>query len=61
MAGKVVSMIVDGESTNNFVSQAVIEKLQLKTNKHPRPYYIQRLAKEDEIQMQHQCLVSFLI
>ena len=35
---KVCSMIIDGGSCTNVASTSLVEKLNLKTLKHPRPY-----------------------
>ncbi|RDY03878.1 hypothetical protein CR513_12496, partial [Mucuna pruriens] len=36
--GKVCSMILDGESCTNVASTILVEKINLQTAKHPRPY-----------------------
>ena len=35
---KVCSVIIDGGSCTNVASTTLVEKLELPTNKHPRPY-----------------------
>ncbi|KAH9716981.1 Endonuclease [Citrus sinensis] len=40
---KVCSMIIDGGSCTNVASTSLVEKLKLKTLKHPRPYKLQWL------------------
>eukprot|EP00253_Pinus_taeda_P028498 PITA_28498 len=43
--GKCCQMIIDSGSTNNLVSTEVVEKLKLKTMKHPTPYKVLWLQK----------------
>ncbi|RDY02025.1 hypothetical protein CR513_14573, partial [Mucuna pruriens] len=39
--GKVCSMILDGGSCTNVASTILVEKINLQTAKHPRPYKLQ--------------------
>eukprot|EP00253_Pinus_taeda_P019746 PITA_19746 len=50
--GKCCQMIIDSGSTDNLVSTEVVEKLKLKTRRHPTPYKVSWLQKG------HQLLVS---
>lgn len=43
--GKCCQMIIDSGSTDNLVSTEVVEKLKLKTKKHPTPYKVSWLQK----------------
>ena len=41
-------MIVDSGSCNNIASTELVEKLQLKTKRHPYPYdYVSFVGEED--------------
>ena len=59
--GKVCSMIVDGGSCTNVASTTLVEKLNLQTTKHPRPYKLQWLSDVGEVKVDKQVLVSFVI
>ena len=58
---KVCSFIIDGGSCTNVASVLLVEKLQLPTLKHPRPYKLQWLNDSGEVRVQKQVLVSFSI
>ncbi|KAH9668398.1 Endonuclease [Citrus sinensis] len=58
---KVCSMIIDGGSCTNVASTSLVEKLNLKTLKHPRPYKLQWLNDCGEVKVNKQVLVSFSI
>ncbi|XP_038979001.1 LOW QUALITY PROTEIN: uncharacterized protein LOC120109324 [Phoenix dactylifera] len=58
---KVCSMIIDGGSCTNVASTVLVEKLNLPTIKHPRPYKLQWLNDCGEIKVNKQVLVSFSI
>eukprot|EP00253_Pinus_taeda_P013420 PITA_13420 len=47
--GKCCQMIIDGGSTDNFVSTEVVDKLKLKTMKHPTPYKVSWLQKGHQV------------
>ncbi|RDY08737.1 hypothetical protein CR513_07016, partial [Mucuna pruriens] len=51
------SMIIDGGSCTNVASVVLVEKLNLKTAKHLRPYYLQWL----KVKIDKQVLVHFVI
>ena len=38
--GKCCQLVIDSGSTNNLVSNEVVDKLKLKTMKHPTPYKV---------------------
>jgi hypothetical protein len=42
---KVCKVIIDSGSTDNLVSTEMVEKLELKTTAHPRPYKVSWLQK----------------
>ena len=58
---KVCSMIIDGGSCTNLASTSLVEKLNLATLKHPKPYKLQWLNDSEEIKVTKQVLVSFSI
>ncbi|MCI34389.1 hypothetical protein A2U01_0055608, partial [Trifolium medium] len=47
-AGKVCDVIIDSGSCENVVSNYMVEKLELPTQSHPRPYKLQWLNKGSE-------------
>ena len=59
--GKCCQMIVDSGSTDNFVSTEVVEKLKLKTLKHPTPYKVSWLKKGHQLLLSEQCEVEFQV
>jgi hypothetical protein len=58
---KVCSMIIDGRSCTKVASIILVEKLNLPTLKHPRPYKLQWLNDCGEVKVNKQVLVSFSI
>jgi hypothetical protein len=52
-------VIVDSGSTDNLVSTEMVEKLELKMNKHPSPYKVTWLQKGHQVCVTKQCLVNF--
>ena len=56
---KVCSMIIDGESCTNVASTTLVEKLNLPTLKHTRPYKLQWLNDYGEVRVDRQVLVTF--
>ncbi|KAH9724609.1 Endonuclease [Citrus sinensis] len=58
---KVCNMIIDGGTCTNVASTSLVEKLNLKTLKHPRPYKLQWLNNCAEVKVNKQVLVSFSI
>lgn len=61
VADKVCKMIIDSGSCENVVSDEAVQKLQLKTDCHPRPYKLSWLSKGSEVKVDRRCLVSFSI
>ena len=58
---KVCSMIIDGGSCTNMASTTLVEKLNLPTLKHSRPYKLQWLNDCRGVKVNKQVLVSFSI
>jgi hypothetical protein len=58
---KVCKVIIDSGSTDNLVSTDMVEKLELKTNAHPRPYKVSWLQKGHQVTIAKQCLVEIKI
>ena len=58
---KVCSMIIDGGSCSNVASTIMVDKLGLRTIKHPQPYKLQWLNNCGEVKVKKQVLVSFRI
>ncbi|RDY03817.1 hypothetical protein CR513_12546, partial [Mucuna pruriens] len=59
--GKVCSMILDGGSCTNVASTILVEKINLKTAKHPRSYKLQWLSNIGEVKVDNQVSVPFAI
>eukprot|EP00253_Pinus_taeda_P024537 PITA_24537 len=59
--GKCCQMIIDSGSTHNLVSTEVVEKLKLKTMKHPTPYNVSWLKKGHQLLVSEQCEVEFQV
>ena len=51
-------MIVDGDSTDNFVVEEMVQKLGLKRVRHPFPYRIGWLEDEHALEVSEKCLVN---
>jgi len=58
---KVCVLIIDGGSCTNVASKRLVEKLNLPTIPHPRPYKLQRLSEEREIKVSNEVLLNFSI
>ena len=58
---KVCSMIIDTESYTNVASTTLVEKLNLPTLKHSKPYKLQWLNDCGEVRVDGQVLVTFSI
>ncbi|GJV87680.1 reverse transcriptase domain-containing protein [Tanacetum coccineum] len=59
--GKVCTVIIDGGSCENIVSNSMVEKLNLPIQDHPEPYQLTWLKKGNIIKVTHRCLVPFSI
>ncbi|GJX76150.1 putative CCCH-type zinc finger family protein [Tanacetum coccineum] len=58
---KVCKLIIDSGSCENVVSRDAVEKLNLKQEKHPKPYKLSWFKKGNEVNVDTRCLVSFSI
>ena len=58
---KVCSMVIDSGSVTNVASTLLVDKLDLPTMKHPKPYKLQWLNDSAEAKVTKQVLVSFSI
>ncbi|KAL4364335.1 hypothetical protein GQ457_04G016150 [Hibiscus cannabinus] len=58
---KVCIVIIDGGSCTNVASTLVVDKLGLKTTKHPEPYKLQWLNNGGELKVTKQVVVPFSI
>eukprot|EP00253_Pinus_taeda_P003923 PITA_03923 len=56
--GKCCQMIIDSGNTVNLVSTDVVEKLKLKTTRHPKPYKVSWLQKGHQLLVNEQCEVE---
>jgi hypothetical protein len=61
VADKVCKMIIDSGSCENIASEEAVHKLQLKTERHPKPYKLLWLTKGSEVKVDRRCLVFFSI
>ena len=52
---------MDGGSCINVASTTLVDKLQLKAEPHPHPYYIQWLNQGKGLQVSSRCLVALSI
>jgi hypothetical protein len=58
---KVCKVIVDSGSTDNLVSTEMVDKLEMKTTTHPKPYKVSWLQKGNQLTITKQCLVEMKI
>ncbi|KAJ4705041.1 Transposon Ty3-I Gag-Pol polyprotein [Melia azedarach] len=58
---KVCTMIIDSRSCTNVAGTLFVDKLNLNTIKHPKPYKLQWLNECEEIRVTKQVLISFSI
>ncbi|OMO49806.1 hypothetical protein CCACVL1_30798 [Corchorus capsularis] len=56
--GKPSSVVIDGESFTNIVSDYLVKELQLPTSRHPKPYSLGWLNDREEIRVNKQVLVT---
>lgn len=56
--GECCQIIIDSGSTDNLVSIEVVDKLKLKTKKHPIPYKVSWLQKGHQLLVNEQCEVG---
>ncbi|XP_023640634.1 uncharacterized protein LOC111831156, partial [Capsella rubella] len=58
---KVCTLIVDGGSCTNAASEEMVQKLNLKTTSHPRPYQLQWLNNKGALTVSQQVMVNLTI
>jgi hypothetical protein len=58
---RVCKVIIDSGSTDNLVSIDMVEKLEMETTTHLRPYKVSWLKKGHQVTITKQCLVNFLL
>ncbi|XP_071901035.1 uncharacterized protein [Coffea arabica] len=61
VTNKVCSLVIDPGSCTNVASALMVEKLNLPTSEHPRPYKLQWLNNSGEVRVHKQVLVIFRI
>ena len=59
--GKCCQLVIDSSSADNLVSNEVVDKLKLKTMKHPTPYKVSWLQKGHQMIVNEQCEVELQI
>ncbi|KAL6175181.1 hypothetical protein ACLB2K_051823 [Fragaria x ananassa] len=59
--GKVCSVIIDSGSCENIVSQHMVDKLSLATERRPKSYKLSCFKKGNDVVVNQRCLVSFSI
>ncbi|CAA7047704.1 unnamed protein product [Microthlaspi erraticum] len=57
---KVCSLIIDGGSCTNVASEAMVEKLGLVTQKHPKPYQLQWINETGDMSVKEQVSCHYL-
>ncbi|CAA7047422.1 unnamed protein product [Microthlaspi erraticum] len=57
---KVCSLIIDGGSCTNVASEAMVEKLGLVTQKHPKPYQLQWINETGDMSVKEQWSCHYL-
>jgi hypothetical protein len=58
---RVCKVIINSGSTDNLVYTEMVEKLELETTAHPKPYKVSWLQKGHQVMVTKQCLVEFKI
>ena len=61
LGGKVAKLVIDPMSGMNVVSEEAVWKLGLETKRHPTPYQLEWLTKENEVRVSNYCQVPFSI
>ena len=54
-------VVIDGGSCQNLISQGLVDRLQLKVQKHHRPYFARWLMSGDQVQVWYACPVTFFV
>ena len=55
------NLIIDGGSCTNAIPEKLVNRLQLNTTRHPKPYKLKWLDDNNEVQVRRQALVRFSI
>jgi hypothetical protein len=61
MKDRVCKVIIDSGITDNILSTEMVEKLEMKTTAHPRPYKVSWRQKGHQVMVSQQCQVGFKI
>src|SRR5574338_70000 len=59
--GRVCKFVIDAGSCDNIISTEAVKKLELKTEKHPKPYKLAWLRKGGEVKVGRRACVKFSI
>nr|GEV94334.1 hypothetical protein [Tanacetum cinerariifolium] len=59
ISGKVFTFVCDSGSYDNLIAAEAVQKLELKTEDHPKPYKLQWLRKGDEMTVSKRVHVTF--
>ncbi|CAL1412138.1 unnamed protein product [Linum trigynum] len=59
--GKLASLVIDGGSCANLISEYAIRNLELKTQKHPKPYHLTWLNEHGDVKVNKQAQIEFNI
>ena len=61
MNGHTSTVVIDGATCENIISQALVDGLKLRVRKHYHPYFARKLMTGDELQVRYGCPVAFAI
>lgn len=61
LGGKLCNIFIYGDSFENMIFNVMIDKLNLKCEKHPTPYHMSWINKGKEVTIDRRCLIKFLI
>lgn len=53
--------MIDGGSSHNILSQALVDCQSQRVHKHHRPYFVQRFMRCDEVQVRHTNKFTFML
>jgi len=56
---RALNVIIDNGSSMNVISETAVERLELKTEKHPTPYRISWVNETNSVLVTQRCLVKF--
>ena len=54
-------VVIDGGSCENIISQALVDRLQLKVREHHCPYFARWLTTGDDVQVRYESSFTFSI